>query len=346
MTKETKPTKLEGNELVIHNTFNSFMAELEQMEATHEAAEFNMETKKGLKEYKSFVAQMRRAKKPITEAHKAAKAEAKALCDALDGEKKSIIGRIQDMIDHHDTIIKDHEAIETNRVEALKERVEGIRKFVEMTAHMPSDEIQELIEQCKGVVIDESFEEYRGEAAIAKDETILALTNIHADVKVKENEQAELERLRKEKEESERKEREEQIARDAAEKAEREKQEAIEKAERDKQEAIDKAEREKAEAEQARIQAEQRAKEETEAAARKAEEDKQAAVEAERQRAEREKIEQERLEQERANNEAHRANVEGELTSALVSAGLTPEWCQWFITVVNSGAIPHVKIQY
>ena len=57
------------------------------------------DTPQEIKEAKSFIYQIRQLKRPVTEVHKLAKAEAKKFTDALDGKKRELMGAIQEMID-------------------------------------------------------------------------------------------------------------------------------------------------------------------------------------------------------------------------------------------------------
>ena len=325
----------EKNELVLAETFGTFYEQLERQEATHKDAVFDISTTNGEKDARSFIYNLRRSKAPVNDAHKIAKAEAKALCDALDAGKRDIVGRIDSMIQYHEKPIKEKEEAEKKRVEEIQGRIEAIEYHLETIAYMSSAEIHDIITKVEAEVIDETYQEFQDKAAIAKDSTVQKLKEAFELTKKQEAEAAELERLRKEKAESERKEREAQIAKDAAAKAEREAKEAIERAEREKQEAIAKAEREK----QAAVEAERmRIEQEQQRAAFEAQQEvnRQAAIEAERQAIEKARIE----------NEQHRANIHSNIDKKLQEFGLNNEWSFFITQKIIAGEIPELQIKY
>jgi hypothetical protein len=335
MTNKKEVLHNEKNEIVLAETFGTFYEQLEKMEATHKDAEFDISTKKGEKEARSFIYNLRRSKSPVNDAHKIAKAEAKALCDALDAGKRDIVGRIDGMIQYHEKPIKEKEEAEKARIEGIKERIEAIEYYIEMIACMSSSQIHEVITKVETELIDESYAEFQGDAAIAKDNTLQKLKTAFETTQKQEAEAAELERLRKEKADAERAEREAQIAQEAAAKAEREKQEAIERAEREKQAALAKAEADK----QAAIEAERRRIEQEQQKAefeRQQEANKQAAILAE----------QQAIEKARVENEQHRANIHSNVQKRFQSLGLNEEWSHFLTQKIIAGEIPELQIKY
>ncbi|CAJ0737798.1 hypothetical protein R16034_00852 [Ralstonia edaphis] len=162
------------------------------------------------------------------------------------------------------------------RIAALQERIAEIRGAVAAAATCKPDLVLEHIGDIERMVIDASFEEFQGQAQLAKDETLDKLREIHAQAVAREEEAArmaaereELDRLRREEAE-----RQAQAAAARAEEerrlaAERETQEAQLRAEREAHErqlASERAEadriaREKLAAEEAELRAQREAQE-------------------------------------------------------------------------------------
>ena len=344
MTNEITPAV--SNEIVIQKTYGTYYEQLKAMELTNKEAVFDLETKKGLKEATSYIFSLRKSKKPVADAHKEAKADAKVLCDALDAGKREIVGRIDAMIDQHDAPIKEAKEKEANRITGIERRIEIMKSACNLVyqnpAHYDSAGTQSLIKEVEAIIIDDSFEEFKADAALAKEETLQSLRSTIEGLIKTEKEAAELEQLRKDKEEQDRKLREAEIARQAEENA-RAKVEA-------ELTAAKKSEREAKEAASQQAYQDRLIREE---AAKKAERDKQAAVQAERQRAER--VQQEgkrqaeesrRLEQIRIENVQHQGKVQAEINNAFMGIGLNSEQSMFICEHIFKGAIPHLKIEY
>lgn len=250
---------------------------------------------------------------------------------------------------------------------ALSVTPEGYEKNV--------SELSACLAFIESVELGDHWEEFSEKAAIEKDSAIkLVKSNIELRQKY-EDEQAELERLRKEQEEREQREREERIAREAAEAARIEAEnKAREEAERVRLEAIERERQAKAEAdriENERLQAirdkeeaerrailaaEESARREKEAAER-AERERQEAVERERRLAEDREAARIRHEQQvkaqaeeadrvRKANIEHRRSVNNEIVSALVAEGLTEEQAKNIVVLAASNSAGRLKIDY
>lgn len=233
------------------------------------------------------------ARVAITKAGKEARDDANAFAKAVIAEEKRLISiiepeesRLRALRDEWDEEReRERQAkaeAEKRRIAALQERITEIRGAVAAASTSSSANVLEHIGDIERMVIDASFEEFQGQAQLAKDETLDKLREIHAAAVAREEEAArlkaereELARLRAEAEVREREaaakraeeERKAQEARDAEERrlaAERAAQEAELRAQReehDKQLAKERAEadriaREKWKAEQAELQAE------------------------------------------------------------------------------------------
>jgi len=282
---------------------------------------FDYEDPNGEKEARSHIYKLRLAKGKVVAIHKETKAEALAVCRAIDDEKNTLIADVEEMIDVHMTPIK---AIEDRRQEEIRAKAEAERLE------------KERIEQER-------------QDAIAKQEAEVAQRL--ADLKAKEEaaERAERERLAKICEEERRLVREREILEadkraeveakrreaEAKKQAEIDKQEALKRADQEKQEALDRAEREKQEA----IEAErEKARKEAEAKAK-----------AEAERIAAEKAEQERLaeiERKRQANERHRKKIEKETWDGLFVILKDDILTDTVAHYIKIGEIPNVTINY
>lgn len=274
----------------------------------------------------------------ITKTGKAARDDANAFSKAVIAEEKRLIDliepeevRLRTLRDGWDEA---REAEKRAKAEAEAQRIKDhqyniarIREWVAVASGRKSEEVAEIIQDVTGTPADASFEEFQGQAQLAKDETLNKLREMHAAAVAREEEaarlkaeqEAEAARLSAEREELARlraeaakREEEAAAARAVEEKRladERAAQEADLRAQREAQERELDAERERQAAEAARIAEEraelerqQREREEAEERAAKAAADAKAA--AERAEIERQQVElreqQEALERERA----------------------------------------------
>ena len=115
--------------------FDPVAAQIAEMKEKNANLVFDYEDKQGNKDARSHIATLRRLKKPITETHKLAKAEAKKFCDALDDKKRELIGVVEEMIKvHHEPVweIEQREAaIEAERlleIQQAKDAEEAARQ--------------------------------------------------------------------------------------------------------------------------------------------------------------------------------------------------------------------------
>lgn len=197
--------------------------------------------------------------------------------------------------------------------------------------------IKGIVSKIENTAIDDSLEEFKEQAELAKFEALDVLRAALADRQKYEAEQAELERLLQAEQARLRQERDAQIAREAAEKATRE---AEEKARLE----ADRVEREKREAEQR----EARLKAEKEAAELRA----QQAAENERKRIEAEQFAQteaaRKAEEARLANAEHRRQINREALEAIkgVCPDLTEPQIKALVGAIIGGLIPHVSIKY
>lgn len=292
----------------------------------------------------------------------------------VDGRRKAIKDRLAGVRDHIKDQIDAHEQREADRIEALAKRVEDIRQYAaEEPSHLESLAPPALLDRIRpvdGVELDDSWQEFKSEAALAQTETLRKLKDALEVATRREDEAAELARLRAETEARERADREERIRQEAEEKAKREAEEAAQRAieeerakvaaaeaaqraaEREQREVKERAAREAKEAEQAAADAREQAKRAQEATAKEAARLERERIEA--QRAAEEQVEAKRLaaEEKKKARREHRAKIHGEAKASLVDVlGQTglhdlESASKWIVEAIRDGHVAHVLIEY
>lgn len=314
----------------------------------------DISTESGRKECASVAYKIARSKTALDSMGKDLVEGWKTQAKAIDAERK----RIRDELD----ALKDEIRAPLTELENKEKEHEAALVTLSTLSRLEGDE---TLEQIKDRMSGEEkyftgrdWELFSARATAQHEKNVQILKEAHDRRKKYDDDQAELERLRKEREERERQEREERIAKEAAAKAkiEAEERAAREKAvaeakakaeqdrlEREKREASERAEA----AEKARISAEEKAKADAKAAAEKAKADKQAAVDAERFRIEAEKKAEYEAAAKREADKAHKAKVNNDAVNSLVRfASLTEEQARQVVTAIAKSEISNVKIFY
>lgn len=316
----------------------------------------DLSTKKGRDAIASTAFKVSKAKTLVDSFGKDLVAEEKKRLKLIDDDRKTFRDKCDALRDEIRQPLTDWENAEAERIAKHEKAIAEIRSTVVFidTNNSNADWIAETIAEINALAIDDSWEEFKLQAMVAKDETLKTLRQKLELRQKQEAEQAELLRLRQEAAERERIAHEQRIAEQAAAKA---RAEAEAKAEAEKQamlKATQDAEREQArliaEAEASRLR-EEAAKQAAIDAAKQAEIDKQAAIEAERLRIEREeqqrKAQAEREEQQRIANQNHVRKINREALSALMAGGdITEEQGKAIIKLIAARKIPNVTIQY
>lgn len=343
--------------------YEPFRAQLAEMKATNANAVFHYETPKGNAAARSHIYGIRKVRAALESARKDAKAFFLEQGRKVDSEAKEIQSELDAMIAVHETPLLEIEEREKARVAAIRERIAVIVDFQSVGEQNPAKALQDSLVTLLGIVVDETFEEFKAEATGHHAMSVKHLTAAVAIAEAREAAAAELERLRAEEAARQQKEREDRIAAEAAAKAKAD-AEAKAKADAAKAEADararekaiqDEADRKEREARAAQEKAEADAKAAKEreaqaerdriAAAKQAEADKAAAVKAEqdRQAAEAARIERERLAREA--DKKHRAEVIGAAEEALGGfIGATA--ARDAIAAIVAGQITNVKVVF
>lgn len=314
----------------------------------------DVSTAKGRKEIASIAYKVAQSKTALDNMGKELVAELKDVPKKIDAERK----RMRDLLDSWKDEVRqpltEYEESEAKYKRDREEWIDGLRRDYSAMQELSSLEISTSIANVEEAVIDSAWlGEYEAEAHRVKAETLQSLKTLHANAVAREQQQAELERLRKEAAEREQAEREARIAREAEDRARRE---AEESARQQQQEAMrreaeakasaERAERDRVEAVERQRQAEQRAEAERLAAEERA---KQAAEQARQQEIQRQQAEQQRIENEqhqREQDRAHRASINNQILDDLRQQGLTEECAKTAIRAIASGNVRNVKISY
>lgn len=294
----------------------------------------------GRKEVKSFAYKITRSKTLIDSVGKGIVDELKELPKRVDANRRHIKNALEALADKVSKPVDDWDAAEKERVDSIKADLAELQATIDdpdWTAHTAGILRERLteVERDFADISVERFGEYVEAAAELKTRAVEKLRERIGAAKTREEEAAELARLRAEAEERAKKDREEQIAREAAEKAKQEAEakakadaEAAEQRERDLKLAVERAAEEKRQAEERAAKAEQDAREK---AARDAQEAR-----------EREEAEQRKREQDRT----HRAAINSDILSALVESGISEDVAVRIVALIASHAIPHTSIRY
>lgn len=200
----------------------------------------DLTTAKGRARIASLAAQVSRSKTAIEKPGRDYLKRLKELPKEVEAELRRFVTECDAIRDETRRPLTEWEQAEESRKNALQQRLSGLRALADVIDavgnYLPSVEVQQRIESAKSVALDESWQECAAEAGTAKDTTIQKLEAAFIVAKQREDQAAELERLRVEAEEKARREREETIRREAAEKATRD---AEEKAKRERQQHQD-----------------------------------------------------------------------------------------------------------
>lgn len=293
--------------------YQPFYSELAKLEQDNAALVFNYETPKGNKEARSHVFSLRKTKGALEKVRKEAKAESLRIGRAVDSEAAAIEARIEAMITVHQIKLDEIETREKERTAALQSRYEEISK--NLGAFTATDDIRTEIARVEAIEVGADWQEMMAMATTTKAAVLEKLAGSLQDAIKRDEEAAELARLRAEAEVRAQAERDAAIAKAAAEKAQREAEEkaAAEAAKAAKALADAQAEAKRKEeaAALAVKQAQEAAQRAEEAAKRREMEAKLAAEEAERRRvaeaaeAERRRVEAaQKAEQDRKDAEA------------------------------------------
>ncbi len=316
-------------------------------------AEFTPDTAtaKGRAEIASIAHKVARSKTYLDGIGKDLVDQYKEIPKKIDANRKRIRDELDALKDEVRRPLTEWEEAEKARVQGIEDRVSDIYKHAAQT--QDSVMVGLAIKNVEGIAIDDSWQEFATEAAQVKDKVLADLRACFEQCLKREAEAVELARLRAEAAKREQEDRDRKIAEAAAAKAKRDAEEAAEK---EKSEIERKAREEREAAERRELElklAAEKAERERLEAIERAEREKLAAVEAERKK--QEDAERARLADEarvKADNErraadlSRRESVHRAIKDAIVEKGVSPAAAITFTSLLTTGSIPFVTIEY
>lgn len=348
---------------------------LAKLKAEVRAIPTDISTANGRSAVASLAYKVSRSKTALDALGKNLTADMKAQTSKIDAERRKICDELDALRDEVRKPLDDFEAAEAARIEGFEAAIEEILKTAIFLFGEPgSNEISSRLNYL-AMLPSRDWQEFSQRAMDAMGTAKRSLESLLAIAVWREEERAELERLRAEKAEADRlesirlqAEREERLAHVAAERA---RIAAEEKARRDAEEeavrvaAEKKAVADKAEAERLSIQRELIAAEEralqaerdrqiaennaciaAENAQRQAEIEKQRAIDAERKRVANEQSAAVAEQCLREQDKVNKTKIHGEILAVLKANAMTDETAKQVIVLIAKGLIPHVSISY
>lgn len=344
--------KIEEKELLDYFTNGGLDPVLREIEKLAKNFEADVTTSKGRSEITAQATKVQKCRTYIESLKLSLTSEWKKKSKAVDAEGKTAKDFLIDLQKQIRKPLTDWEDMDKERIKRISERIITLREYLTVPA-TDSQGLKLNLKALSEIEVDDSMDEFKDEADhIKKEATELYKAAIASQEKYEE-EQEELECLRREKAEREKKEHDEIIAKEAAESAKKQ-AEAValkekEKIENEKKEAIEREEM----AKQEKINAEKRAIE----IEKQAKIDKENAVKEKQRAVEQARIdEQKRLDTIRINAEAeakkreddisHRKKINNEAVDCLTSLITDREKCQEIVKLIASGKVSNIKIFY
>ncbi|AZD67612.1 hypothetical protein SAMN04489802_2801 [Pseudomonas chlororaphis] len=324
----------------------------------------DLTTRKGRERIASLAAKVSKSKTAVEKPGRDYLKRLKEMPKVVEAELREFVNKMDALRDATRQPLTDWEQKELARTDKHIDGIQSIKDMASFDEPPTAAHVAQVIADLELLALDDSWEEFLPEAALAKDQTLIVLRGLHAERARFEAEQAELTRLREEKEARDKKDRDDQIAREAAERATQEAEERAQRARdeeskrfRDEKEAAEKRENDlKLQAAEAERRAEQAKREQVEAE-QKAERERLEGIE--RQAA---AVEQARLDEIKRQNEAadeilrqqqareadkaHKSKVMGAAKEALMSLNITEELAKAIVLKIARGEVPSITIHF
>lgn len=308
---------------------------------------FDMTVKKNRDEIASFAYKIARSKSAVEKAGAAISAKYKELPKKIDASRRAYKDAFEQLQGEVRAPLNEWEENEAKRVHNHKFALASLTESADLNDECPSETIRDVLDDIFNRVIDSSWEEFEQDAHRAKAESVEKLRAM-LDRRVKyEDEQEELEALRKQAAEQAQKDREAQIAAEAAASAKAAAEQASAKAIEDAKRAEEQAKRDLELAEQRRIAQEKQAELDKIAAQKQAEQAAENARIAEIKRAADEQAKADADQARREADKKHKGNINREALASLIAhAGLDDAQAKAVVTAIAKGLISHVSIKY
>lgn len=325
----------------LHTVFEHVLATAREEMKDHKP---DLTTKKGREAIASLAYKMSRTKSGLDDAAKKLTVDQQAIISAVNKERNAMKETLDGYRDDVRKPLNVWEAAETVRKQTIDDAMTSLGSVAATMRDSDSDRVAEIIRHTKALEFDPDVYRDRHAGVIqARQNAVDALIDVYEKRLQHEQDQAELDILRREKEERDEQDR---IDREEAEQAERDA--AVEKARLIEIERIEKEARDKAEADAAEkvADAERRAEEadeEAEKAARN-ERDRIAEEQAEERR---QKDLAENEARERADDVAYREAVEDGIIAAIsAAASVSQTKAELIVDAIIEDAIPGLSISY
>jgi len=305
----------------------------------------DLTSKKGRDEIASMAYKVAKSKTYLDGCRKDLVAEWKTKAKAVDNEGKKMRDYLDNLKEEIRKPLTEWEQAEENRIKNHTDAIQWIINIGESASDFlqyDADVILGWLSELDSLEINENWEEFANDAAIAKDKALRQIKGAITKREAYDKEQAELAKLRAEAAEREQKDREEQLRKEGERRA---KLEAEAKANNEKERVkrdAEKIEQEKQAAIQAQKDAELRAKQAEENAAKEAE----AAVIREQERVEAGRIAEELAAKKREANKAHKTKINNAIVDALILAGLAKADAKKAVIAIATGKVPYTTISY
>ena len=347
------------NPLVVFSTPQGLDPVIDAIEKEAKSLHADISTEEGRDTIRSLAFKIAKSKTALDKMGKDLTEDQRKLIDAVNAERHRAWDRLEALQHTVRKPLTEWEDAEKNRVAGHEAAIAYIESLAVFHTGWPTvAEVNERAEQF-GKIAPRNWQEFQMRYDYAVKTVSDTLEKLLADATKRENEAAELERLRREEAERKQKEHETRIAAEAAEKAKKaaeEKAAADAEAERirtenerkkieaEKQAAIDAA----AKAESERLAAIEKAETDRVAAEEKAKREQEAAVQRERDRADAVKKAEEAETARREADKEHRKKINNEALNAInaVLDASKSDMARSIVEAIAKGQIPHVKIGY
>lgn len=297
---------------------------LRQVRDAIDAFSADVGTPSGRKAIASMAFRVSRAKTHLDDAGKELVTTYKEIPKKIDATRKRIRDTLDAWRDEVRAPLDAWEASEKDRVRSHEDAIATLRGYGAATADHPVAQLEDWLGHADSISLDASLDEFLADYAVAKELAKAGLLAAIATRKARDEEQAELDRLRKAEAERLQMDRDAQIARAAAEKAKSDAEAAAAK-------IIEEAARKEREAAALVAAAEQRAVQAASQAKRDLE------IQLEREAAEAARREQDRT---------HRGRVNCKARDALMANGFDKSQAEKIVSLIAQKVIPNVVIHY
>jgi colicin import membrane protein len=329
---------------------------ISKLEADVRSVKTDMSTPAGRKEIASLAHKVARSKTALDDMGKDLVSGLKSQAGKIDAERRVIRDRLDALKDEVRKPLTDWENADKDRIAGHEQALITITAYLSFASTASVAELRGFLEEL-GQIARRDWQEFAARASGTLDEVRDRLNKALAAAQKREDEAAELARLRAERAAREQADREARIAAEAAEKA---RVEAEKKAARAAEDAACAAQAERARIEQEKAAALAKAAQadaDRKAAAEKAERDAKDAVEAAEKRqaaaieAERKRVADEAAKAaaevaKREANKRHLAKVNNTAVAAFVAGGLNEDAAKLAVTLIAKRQIPAISISY